>query len=180
VNAADDVLRFWFEELRPEQWWRVDSALDELIRTRFASLHRGVVRGDHYAWRVTPAGRLAEVVVLDQFSRNMYRGSAAAFASDGLALTLAQAAVAAGADRALAPVRRAFLYLPYMHSESLAVHEQAVVLFSQPGLEYNLDFERKHKSIIERFGRYPHRNAALGRTSTAEEAEFLKTAGSSF
>ena len=118
--------------------------------------------------------------MLDQFSRNINRGEAQAFANDALALGLAQEAVAAGADRLLAPAERAFLYMPYMHSESAAIHALAVALFSQPGLEHNLDFELRHKAIIDRFGRYPHRNAVLGRASTAEEAAFLQTPGSSF
>jgi uncharacterized protein (DUF924 family) len=178
--TSGTVLAFWFEALKPEQWWRVDPALDDLIRRRFSALHHAVRHGDTYAWRVTPLGRLAEVIVLDQFSRNMFRGTAEAFASDALALTLAQAAVAASADQPLPPVQRVFLYMPYMHSESLAVHEQAVALFRQPGLEYNLDYEIQHKRIIEKFGRYPHRNVPLGRVSTVEEIEFLKQTGSAF
>jgi uncharacterized protein (DUF924 family) len=124
--------------------------------------------------------RLAEIIVLDQFSRNMYRDTPQSFAYDVIALVLAQEAVAQGAHRELALPKRSFVLMPYMHSESLLVHEQAMQLFDQPGLEDDLDFERRHKSIIERFGRYPHRNAILGRTSTAEELEFLKQPGSSF
>ena len=177
---AQDVLRFWFEEMRPQQWFTEDAEFDATIRRRFAATHEAVKHGERSNWRATPQGRLAEIIVLDQFSRNMYRGTRQAFAFDPLALTLAQEAVARGADRHLPVAQRAFLYMPYMHSESLSVHEQALRLFDQPGLEENLKFERAHKTIIERFGRYPHRNAVLGRASTPEETDFLKQPGSGF
>ena len=177
---ADDVLRFWLEELDNKARFAKDEALDARMRQRFGATLDAASRGELWAWRRTPQGRLAEVIVLDQFSRNIHRGDAQAFANDALALGLAQEAVAAGADRLLAPAERAFLYMPYMHSESAAIHALAVALFSQPGLEHNLDFELRHKAIIDRFGRYPHRNAVLGRASTAEEAAFLQTPGSSF
>ncbi|GAB6140942.1 hypothetical protein JCM14076_16710 [Methylosoma difficile] len=124
---------------------------------------------------------MAEVIVLDQFSRNIYRDSPQAFAEDAQALTLAQAAIAIGAHRQLLPTMRAFLYMPFMHSESLQVHEQAVVLFAEADMDVaTLQFELKHKAIIERFGRYPHRNPFLGRTSTEEEKVFLTQPGSAF
>lgn len=126
------------------------------------------------------ADRLAEILVLDQFSRNIYREDPRAFACDPLALALAQEAVALGADQDLEMVQRTFMCLPYMHSESALIHTLAVSLFSQPGLEDNLAFELRHKAIIDRFGRYPHRNAILGCTSTPEEIAFLKTPGPSF
>ena len=118
--------------------------------------------------------------MLDQFSRNLHRGDGRAFANDAMALALAQEAVAAGADQGLTTDERGFLYMPYMHSESRAIHEVAVGLFTDLGLESNLDFELRHKEIIDRFGRYPHRNEVLGRESTPEEIEFLKQPGSSF
>ena len=180
MTTPADILDFWFAEIQPAQWWNKSDDFDRLIATRFGAALQAAARCELYAWRVTPAGRLAEVIVLDQFSRNINRGEAQAFANDALALGLAQEAVAAGADRLLAPAERAFLYMPYMHSESAAIHALAVALFSQPGLEHNLDFELRHTAIIDRFGRYPHRNAALGRASTAEEAAFLQTPGSSF
>jgi len=127
-----------------------------------------------------PLGRLAEIILIDQFSRNIFRDTPEAFSADAVALVLAQEAIAAGADQQLETKERAFLYMPYMHSESRAIHEQAAQLFDQPGLEYNLEFEHKHKVIIDRFGRYPHRNAILGRTSTAEELDFLEGPDSSF
>lgn len=179
-TMPDDILRFWFDELTPAQWWRADPALDERIRQRFGALHAAAVAGELFEWRERPEGRLAEIIVLDQFSRNLYRGTAGAFAADPMALALAQEAVRAGADRALATPRRAFVYLPYMHSESLRIHAQAEHLFSAEGLEDNLRAERQHKAILERFGRYPHRNAALGRPSTADELAFLQQPGSSF
>ena len=118
--------------------------------------------------------------MLDQFSRNVYRDTARAFAQDALALALAQELVASGHDRSLPTAQRVFAYMPYMHSESALIHEQVLALFAQPGMENNLDFERRHKAIIDRFGRYPHRNAVLGRTSTPEELAFLNEPGSSF
>lgn len=180
MSAADEVLEFWFGELRPAQWWQKDPALDGLIRSRFGDLHERAVRGELMNWRANALGRLAEIIVLDQFSRNIWRDTPRAFASDGMALVLAQEAVAEGADQQLPVKWRAFLYMPFMHSESLRMHEQAMKLFSAPGLEDNLRFEQRHRDIIERFGRYPHRNAILGRPSTAEEAAFLRTKGSSF
>ena len=131
-------------------------------------------------WRSTAQGRLAEVIVLDQFSRNVYRDTARAFAQDALALVLAQELVASGQDRSLPLAQRSFAYMPYMHSESALVHAQAALLFDQPGMEDTLRFELRHKAIIDRFGRYPHRNTILGRESTAEELAFLSEPGSSF
>lgn len=180
MQTPADVLTFWFDELTPDHWYKADSDIDATITRRFATLHAAAARCELFAWRTTPEGRLAEIVILDQFSRNIHRSTAAAFAQDALALALAQEAVAAGADMALPPVRRAFLYLPYMHSESAVIHDVALRLFDAPGLENNLDFEHKHKAIIDRFGRYPHRNAVLGRVSTPEEVAFLATPGSSF
>ena len=180
VQAPESILAFWFEELTPKQWWVAADDLDRQIKSRFGALHAAAECCELYAWRESAAGRLAEIIVLDQFSRNIHRNRPQAFANDAHALALAQTAVAAQADQALDVQRRAFLYMPYMHSESLAIHRVAVALFSAPGMENNLDFELRHKAIIDRFGRYPHRNAILGRTSTAEEIEFLKTPGSSF
>ena len=176
----DEVLEFWFEEAAPAQWWKKDAAFDAVIARRFAGLHARAARCECHGWRATPQGRLAEILVLDQFSRNLFRDAAAAFATDPLALALAQEAVAAGADAKLTVEQRRFIYMPYMHSESLAIHEEAVRLFDQPGLEDNLKFEHLHRDIIVRFGRYPHRNALLGRVSTPEEEAFLLQPGSSF
>lgn len=174
------VHKFWFEETDPKKWWAKDSEFDELIRQRFAEVHRRAVNCELYQWRNSPLGRLAEIIVLDQFSRNIFRNTPGAFANDAQALVLAQAAVACGADKMLSASEKGFLYLPYMHSESNHIHEIAMQLFAQKGLEYNYDFEKKHKAIIDRFGRYPHRNEVLDRASTAEEIEFLKQPGSGF
>lgn len=177
---AKAVITFWFEELSPKQHWAKDVELDNLIRERFGELHGLASRGELWKWRATANGRLAEVIVLDQFSRNIYRDDPRSFAYDTIALVLAQEAILAGLDKELPVDRRAFLYLPYMHSESLSVHEQAKKLFQQEGMENNYEFELKHLAIIERFGRYPHRNEILGRVSTDEEIAFLKEPGSSF
>ena len=175
-----DVIHFWFSELKPSPWWVKDAALDQAMRQRFLPVHDKASRCELYAWRSHAEGRLAEVIVLDQFSRNLFRDSAKAFACDAQALALAQEAIAAGVDASLDAVQRSFLYMPFMHSESLVIHEKAMALFEQNGIASNLEYEIKHKAIIERFGRYPHRNALLGRESTAEELAFLKEPGSRF
>jgi uncharacterized protein (DUF924 family) len=178
--TAQAVLDFWFREIDAKQWWTKSAEFDQLIESRFGSLHTAAARCELYAWRETPPGRLAEIIVLDQFSRNMYRDQPQAFACDALALALAQTAVATQADRHLEMRQRAFIYMPYMHSESSLIHSEAQALFSQAGLENSLASGHQHKTIIDRFGRYPHRNAILGRASTAEELEFLAGPGSSF
>jgi uncharacterized protein (DUF924 family) len=160
------VLDFWFNEIKPAQWWTVDPAVDDLIRTRFGALHAQACRAELFAWRVTPQGRLAEVIAIDQFARNIHRATPQAFAGDPLALALAQEAVAAGDDLKLPVEQRAFLYMPYMHSESTAIHAVAEPLMKACAPQHTHDSELKHKSIIDRFGRYPHRNAILGRAST--------------
>lgn len=174
------VHKFWFEEIDPKQWWARDDDLDELIRQRFSDLHQKAVRCELYPWRKTPRGRLAEIIALDQFSRNIFRNRPEAFANDALALALAQVAVDFGMDKELNASEKSFLYMPFMHSESLDMHDIAMALYAQEGLEYNYDFEKKHKAVIERFGRYPHRNAILGRESTPEEIEYLQQPGSGF
>lgn len=180
MAAPEDVLRFWFDEIQPAQWWKVDPAFDELVRSRFGALHEQATRCELFAWRTTPEGRLAEVIALDQFARNIHRGTAGAFAADPLALALAQEAVAADADLRLDVERRAFLYMPFMHSESAVIHAAAEPLMRERAPQHTYELELKHKAIVDRFGRYPHRNAILGCESTAEEAEFLKQPGSGF
>ena len=177
---ATDILHFWFVDLTDQQHFAKDTALDNAIRARFGATLEAAARCELFDWRTTAQGRLAEILVLDQFSRNVYRDTARAFAQDALALALAQELVASGQDHSLPTAQRMFAYMPYMHSESALIHEQALALFAQPGMENNLDFERRHKAIIDRFGRYPHRNAILGRTSTPEELAFLNEPGSSF
>jgi uncharacterized protein (DUF924 family) len=176
----EDILNFWFTELSPAQWWVKDEQLDATIAKRFSTLHAKAASCELFEWRIAAKGRLAEIIILDQFSRNIYRNKPQAFAQDSLALALAQEALAVNADKALSPVECSFLYLPFMHSESPAIHEIAVTLYSAPGLENNLDFEIQHKNIIDRFGRYPHRNEILGRKSSPEEIAFLQEPGSSF
>ncbi len=175
-----DVLEFWFNELEPKDWFAKNLELDEKIRERFSKLHQSASQCELNSWREIPEGRLAEVIVLDQFSRNLYRDSAKAFSTDALALALAQQAVQLGEDDKLTSEQKSFLYMPYMHSESLIVHEQGRVLFERAGLTSNLEFHDKHTAIIKRFGRYPHRNLVLGRESSPEETTFLSQPGSSF
>jgi len=175
-----EILKFWFEEIEPAAWWKKDHAFDALLIERFSGLHTRASRCELFEWRGEPKGRLAEIIVLDQFSRNMFRDTPLAFANDAMSLTLSQEAIACGADEALTAVQRSFLYMPFMHSESLEIHEVAVELYQKNGIEGNLDFELSHKKIIEQFGRYPHRNEILGRESSAEEIEFLTRPGSSF
>ncbi len=175
-----EVLKFWFTELTPEQWFKMDAEVDDRIGRDFGGLLDRASRCELYERRREPAGRLAEIIVLDQFSRNIYRNSGEAFANDPLSLALAQEAVALGVDQELEPTERAFMYMPYMHSESALIHEVAMSLFAQEGLEYNLKFEIQHRDIILQFGRYPHRNQLLGRESSEEELAFLQSAGSGF
>lgn len=178
--TAQEVLQFWFQELTPKQWWVKDTELDQLIEKRFSTTLQRAAQCELADWRSEARGRLAEVIVLDQFSRNIFREQPLAFANDPLALALAQEAIARGDDQKLSPIERSFLYLPFMHSESASIHQQAVELYKANNIEDNLEFEYKHKAIIDRFGRYPHRNAILGRESTPEEIDFLKQPGSSF
>ncbi|MFQ3232095.1 DUF924 family protein [Reinekea sp.] len=178
--SYSDVLSFWFEEVDESLWWKKDEGFDQKIRERFLTLHEQANRCELFTWRTSAQGRLAEIILLDQFSRNMFRGSSKAFASDVLALTLAQEMISLGQDKELSEAQRRFVYMPHMHSESLIIHEEAVKLFEQLGNEKVLGFEIRHKDIIEQYGRYPHRNDILGRESTAEEIEFLKQPGSSF
>ncbi len=176
---AEDVLYFWFTEAGPARWWQKSKKFDDLIKRRFLHVYEKAAAGELSHWRILAKGRLAEIIVLDQFSRNMFRDQAKAFTADVIALVLSQEAVLKGALEELSAEERPFLLMPYMHSESAVVHEEAVDLFALAAAG-NLDYELKHKEIIDRFGRYPHRNAVLGRKSSTEELEFLKGPGSSF
>lgn len=178
MTKHNDIIAFWYEEIQPKQWWTKDPEFDEMIKTRFLKTHTRAVRGDLSPWRDDPLGRLAEVIVIDQFSRNMFRGHPDSFRFDPIALVLAQEGVRSQADQKIPSEMRSFLYMPYMHSESLLAHEEAKKLFA--GSEGNLKALKAHTAILEKFGRYPHRNEILGRQSTPEEIEFLKTPGSSF
>ncbi|MDF1646955.1 MAG: DUF924 domain-containing protein [Legionellaceae bacterium] len=170
---ADNILDFWFNQLTPEQWWKKDIELDQLITSQFSLIHHQAVQGELSTWRETAEGSLAEVIILDQFSRNMFRNIPKSFAYDGMALVLSQEAVRQKLEQQLSVLERSFLYMPFMHSESLHIHQQALHLFSEPGLEQTLAFEKQHFEIIKRFGRYPHRNDILQRVSTEEEKHFL-------
>ena len=171
VGDANIIIEFWFNEIDSQSWWRKDPAVDQLIYDRFGMTHLAAKTG---------LGRLAEIIVLDQFSRNMYRDSPNAFASDPLALLLAQEAVSRNIHKELPSSQQMFLLMPYMHSESKTIHELAVNLFNDPDLEGNYEFELKHKAIIDQFGRYPHRNKILGRSTTEAERLFLEGPDSSF
>ena len=187
LPTPTDVLAFWFGESagpsRPE-WFRKDAAFDEAIRSRFGALHEAAARRELESWRARPESMLALIVVLDQFSRNLFRGDARAFAQDGYARECANEALARGDEAALAPVHRQFLYLPLEHSENLADQERCVELMRTleafPETKGLTVWAEKHRVIVARFGRFPHRNATLGRSSTPEEVEFLKTPGSGF
>ena len=176
----NEVINFWFNEITPDQWWIKDLKFDQAIKQRFFQTHQQANACELYHWRETPQGRLAEIIVLDQFSRNIYRDTPSAFASDSLALALAQSAIEQQADKALKAHQRSFLYMPFMHSESLNIHQQAVSLYKENGIESSYEFELKHYKIINEFGRYPHRNDILGRLSTPEEVTFLTQPNSSF
>src|SRR5262245_1883815 len=179
-EMLEEVLSFWFKDIESKNWWSVDPEFDALLRQRFLGLLRQASAGELYAWRSSARGRLAEIIVLDQFSRNIYRNTVGAFAQDPMALVLAQEAVAGGALAELLSAERTFLLMPYMHSESRLIHIPAEILFREFAPAENLEFEVRHKAIIDRFGRYPHRNGILGRISTEEEMAFLKQPGSGF
>jgi uncharacterized protein (DUF924 family) len=173
---ADEILKFWFDRDRKD-WFRKDPELDAAIRQRFLGLYELGSAGGLEAWKRAPTSCLALVVLLDQFPRNMFRGSAKAFATDPLARDVARAILDNGWDKAMTPDQRMFAYLPFEHGEILEDQELSLKLFAG---NPNFEWAHKHWEIIRRFGRFPHRNAALGRASTPEEVEFLKQPGSGF
>jgi uncharacterized protein (DUF924 family) len=174
--SGDDVLAFWFADAK--RWWKKDAAFDAEIRARFQDLHGAIRRDEHEDWLDTPRQTLAYVVVLDQFSRNMFRESARMYEGDARALAAARRALDRDFDRDLSRDERMFLYMPLMHSEDIADQDRSVTLFSS--LPEWLRYAEEHRDIVLRFGRFPHRNALLGRSSTAEELDFLKQPGSAF
>lgn len=191
-SDAQAVLDFWFgaegtpphSQVRAE-WFRKDAAFDAQIAPRFGALVNQALAGGLTHWAAQPAGALARIVLLDQFTRNMFRDTARAFAGDALALVAARALVADGSDTALRPEQRVFAYLPFEHDERLAMQDESVRLFTAlaaeaPALQNMLDYAHKHRAVIARFGRFVHRNELLGRVSTAEELAFLKEPGSRF
>ncbi len=176
----NEIIQFWFKDIERKQWWVKSESFDQLLIDKYQNIHTKANKCELFPWRECAQGRLAEIIVLDQFSRNMYRDTEKAFASDALALVLAQEAISVGADDSLNETERSFLYMPFMHSESLIIHEAGLKLFQAGTSESSINFEIRHKKIIEEFGRYPHRNNILGRISTKEEIEFLGKSGSSF
>ncbi|TNF69014.1 MAG: DUF924 domain-containing protein [Gammaproteobacteria bacterium] len=173
----NQVINFWFEELSSRDWFKKSDALDAQIKMRFLDVYNQAIQDELWQWRENAEGALAEIIILDQFSRNIYRNQKEAFMYDSLALALAQNAVSLNFHLKLDAPKHAFLLMPYMHSESIVIHHQAIKLFDVPGLENNLAYEYKHFEIIKQFSRYPHRNEILGRESTADELKFLQTHG---
>jgi uncharacterized protein (DUF924 family) len=180
ADTIHDVVRFWFDELKPRDWYGPGEAIDAEIADRFRDAYDALKDGVPAVWLDTPTGYLAAILVLDQLPRNMFRGTPRAFATDQQALALAKQAIDEGVDRRLKPKRRAFIYLPFQHSEEAEDQARSVGLFTALGNPLNLDYALRHQAVIERFGRFPHRNAILDRLSTAEEWDFLKEPGSSF
>ncbi|KGQ69752.1 hypothetical protein A1D23_02715 [Chelonobacter oris] len=178
-QSAQQVLDFWFSDAVMPCWFVKSDAFDRRCKS-FENTLTAAVMGECAGWRETMAGRLAEIIVLDQLSRNLFRNTPRAFSQDAMALALAQEAVKQPDYTALAPLQRKFVLMPYMHSESKVIHQQAIPLFEALNDAETLDFEWRHKAIIDRFGRYPHRNAVLDRISTPAEIDFLTQARSSF
>ena len=180
-EQASQVLAFWFSETQPRQWFAKDPAFDALVGERFLAMTRAAIRGALSPWGEAPASALALVLLLDQFPRHIWRDTAMAFAGDPQALALSLRAVELGwLEAEPEPPRRQFWLMPLMHSEDLAVQEQSLPLFEQFSDPRTADFARRHRDVIARFGRFPHRNEALGRLSSAEELTFLQTPGSRF
>nr|WP_317199472.1 DUF924 family protein [uncultured Psychrobacter sp.] len=189
---ARAVLDFWFDKDNEVCWFEQNDNFDQQIADKFGDIWQAAKQGECVSWRIADApadsnssitalaGRLAEIIVLDQFSRNLCRDEACAFAQDGMALVLAQEAIEQPHFNSLPMEWRRFTIMPFMHSESAMIHERYLPLFKQLNDANTLDFEHRHKDIIDQFGRYPHRNEVLGRTSTDKEEEFLKQPGSSF
>ena len=175
-----DILDFWFSPETQPNWFAKSDQFDQSLKEKFGDILEQASRAELWSWRKNADGRLAEILVLDQFSRNIFRDTPRAFAQDSLALALAQEAISQNLDKQLSPEQRSFLYMPFMHSESKLIHEFALKLFQRLGNPENLEYEIKHKIIIDRFGRYPHRNQILGRESTEEELSFLTQPDSSF
>ncbi len=186
--TPDEVLAFWFEgdpALFRDKWFKADATFDAACREKFGAALEAARAGAFDAWMATPRGTLALVILLDQFSRNIHRGTPAAFAADPKARQIAAAAVQRGDDQALGPLERSFLYLPFEHSEELADQDRSVALFEGLRGTYELadraiDYAERHRDVIRRFGRFPHRNAFLGRESTLDELAYLAEPGSGF
>ncbi len=173
MQDFQEIIKFWFEEINEENWFVSTDDFDRILREKYLDLFFKVGAGEAYKWRKDAQGRLAEILVLDQFSRQFFRGEAKAFATDNMALTLAQELVTLGADKELSEKQRMFAYMPYMHSESLIIHDEAMRLYGELGNEDTLKFEISHRDIIVKFSRFPKRNDALGRKSTKEEIAYI-------
>ena len=178
MRTAQDVLDFWFVEHDREDWFGGKAEFDAELAREFADSHTVVARAEAWEWRKTPEGRLAEIIVLDQFSRQLHRGEAAAFAQDKMAVALVQEAIAVGADKAIPMERRMFLFMPFMHAESLVIQEEGVKHFGQFGPDM-LKFMTGHRDCIAKFGRFPFRNKALGLKSSEAEVAYMKAQGTS-
>jgi uncharacterized protein (DUF924 family) len=177
---ADAVIEFWFAPGTEERWFAVDPSFDEEIRRRYGPLVQRAAAGNLADWAASPRGALALCLLLDQIPRNIWRGSPQAFSCDAMARDVARAAIGAGFDRSLLPEQRPFLYLPLEHSEDITDQDLCVALMRQLDDPEMLDYAQRHRDIVARFGRFPHRNVILGRSSTAEETEFLQQPGTSF
>jgi uncharacterized protein (DUF924 family) len=177
---VESVNHFWFQEIDPNDWFSGSAAIDALIAARFGALRAELKRNPPRAETLTSEGHLAAVIVFDQFSRNIFRGSPEAYATDDLALALASHAIDAKLDAPLGVRQRHFLYMPFMHSEDRAMQARSIELFTALGDEDTLQYARHHKEIVDRFGRFPHRNEILGRASTPDELEFLRSGSQSF
>lgn len=180
MDEIRQVLDFWFHEDTKPHWFEPTPEFDRAVRRRFAKLLARAVTGELDGWRASAEGCLALCILLDQVPRNIFRGDARAFAADERALAVAEHALARGFDRELQPDRKLFLYLPFMHSEQLANQLRALALYESAGLNEGARYAREHLEIIRRFGRFPHRNEALGRPTTDDEAEFLRTQGQDY
>ena len=176
IASAETVLAFW-RAAGPDKWFKKNTEFDAAIRENFLATHEAAANGELASWEVTPEGAYALVIVLDQFPRNMFRGSARAFAADPLAREVSGRALERGFDRQIEERGRGFFYLPLMHSETLADQERCVALYRALGQSENLKYAEDHADIIRRFGRFPHRNTALGRATTAVEQAFLDSGG---
>lgn len=174
------VSSFWFEELEPKDWFVQNAEIDHEIAKRFGATHLSLAGSVPQQWWESAEAVLALIIVFDQFPRNIYRGTPLAFATDGLALREANAAVDAGLDQIVDAERRLFFYMPFEHSESLADQDRSVELFNQLANDDYLDYAHKHRDVITEFGRFPHRNLILGRDSTAEEAAYMAKPGAGF
>ena len=178
---AKEVINFWLDEETQPFWFDVSEGFDQDLRARFGSTLKQAAQGELHWWRQSALGRVAEIIVLDQFSRNIFRGTPKAFQQDPMALTLAQTLIDMPDEyHSLDPSLQKWALMPYMHSESPLIHEEGLRLFTELGDSVSLEFEIMHKEIIDRFGRYPHRNTTLGRESSAEELAFLEEPNSSF